>query len=113
MERDNQELMKEIMAKMNDALKEMEELVNKNKVDSVSIEAEGYTITFKLKEQKIKNRPKINLKKSFITSLNKIKSSNIVRDTKKVVATPFRFVNKKWTSLKTKTTQKLDIETKQ
>lgn len=108
MERDNQELMKEIMAKMNDALKEMEELVNKNKVDSVSIEAEGYTITFKLKEQKIKNRPKINLKKSFITSLNKIKSSNIVRDTKKVVATPFRFVNKKWTSLKTKTTQKLE-----
>lgn len=108
MERDNQELMKEIMAKMNDALKEMEELVNKNKVDSVSIETEGYTITFKLQEQKIKNRPKINLKKSFITSLNKIKSSNIVRDTKKVVATPFRFVNKKWTSLKTKTTQKLE-----
>lgn len=108
MEHNDQELMKEIIAKINDALIEMEELVNKNKVDSVSVEAGGYTITFKLQDQKIKKKQKINLKKSFVTSIDKVKSSKIVQGTKNVVTAPFRFVNKKWTSLKTKTTKKIE-----
>lgn len=103
----------ELIKKVFETLNEMDQVINKKEISSVSFKASDYTITFKLannvaKELRKTELKKANLDKSFITTLDRIKTSKLVQKIKNIGTFPYNYVSGKWNNLKLKAHDKIE-----